>query len=112
MALGNLFNVPETDNQWNEYSFSLQAMIRDINRRIIELNGPQLPEFPLDPIIKGPHGVQLSEIQVAMDDINRTLGLQGFNYEDVDLADRNERSSWVWLLAQNIRQAAQLVGVG
>ncbi len=112
MGLGNVFNVPNSQEDWNQFSFSLQGVLRDVSRRILELNGPIVAEFPLDPISTSEPGVQLEGIQSMMDQINSTLNLQGFNYIDVDLSDEGQKTAWVWLLANNVREAAAAVGVG
>ncbi|MDE2020516.1 MAG: hypothetical protein KGJ13_09295 [Patescibacteria group bacterium] len=110
--IANLFNVPSTEEDWNEYSFSLQSTLRDINRRIYETQKIAVPEFILDPINLAEPYVQLYNLQNWMNDLNAILGIAGFDYIDVDFSQQGDLASWTWLLAKNIRQAANQVGIG
>jgi hypothetical protein len=110
-GVANVFNIPEDDISWKQWSFSLQANLRDINRRILETRNVIIPEYALDPFNLGEPGIQLEQLQVWMDDINAELGIAGFDYLDIDLADKGERTSWVILLSQNVRTATDQLGV-
>lgn len=112
MSVAPIFNVPNDQNEWNEFSFALQDALRNINAAILRDGGPQLPEFPLDPIALNEPGVQLEAIQSMLDGVNQELGIAGFDYIDVDLSNKDERATWIWLLANNVRQAANQLGVG
>ena len=111
MSVANLFNIPETRTDWSQWDFALQATLRDINRRILETRNIIIPEYPLDPFNEQTPGIQLEQLQVWMDDINAELGIAGFDYVDIDLRDRGERTSWVYLLARNIRTATDQLGI-
>jgi|SRR5579872_2493832 len=112
MAVANLFNIPNSKQDWNEYSFALQGTLRDINRRILETQNIALPEYILDPIDLNEPYVQLYNLQSWMNDINSVLGIAGFDYIDVDFRQQGNIASWTWLLATNIRQAAEPLRIG
>lgn len=112
MPVANLANVPNSAQSWNEYSFALQATLRDINQRIYANQSVNLPNFILDPLNVSDPSAQLFQLQEMMDGINSTLGLSGFNYISVDLNNEGQLASWVFLLFSNIKQAADKVGVG
>jgi hypothetical protein len=112
MAVANLFNIPNSKQDWNEYSFALQGTLRDINRRIYETQSVVIPEYILDPIDLNEPSVQLYNLQDWMNAINAELGIAGFDYIDVDFSQQGNLASWTWLLATNIRQAANQLRVG
>jgi hypothetical protein len=111
MGLGNIFNVPGTREEWDQWSFSLQAELRDITRRILETKNIFITQFCLDPFNPEEPGVTLFTLQQWMNQINAVLNISGFDYVDVDLKDIGERTSWIFLLSQNVRQAANQLGV-
>lgn len=49
-GLANLYNVPGTDEERAQWSFSHMAHHRDINARIYLLVKVALPEYILDPV--------------------------------------------------------------
>lgn len=112
MGIANLFNVPRTGADWNEYSFSLQAILRDINRRVYETQKIAIPEYVLDPLdIKEP-GVQLYNLQNWTNNISAILGVPNYDFVDVDINQQGNLASWTWLLATFVRQCANQVGIG
>lgn len=111
MALASIFNVPSTPLEWDQWAFSLQAELRDICRRILETKNVTVTQFCLDPFNIDEPGATLFQLQQEMNEINAELGLAGFDYIDVDLHDMGQRTSWIFLLSQNIRQAATQLGV-
>ncbi|MDE2097088.1 MAG: hypothetical protein KGL39_07565 [Patescibacteria group bacterium] len=112
MPVANLANVPDSPETWNEYSFSLQATLVDINQRILQQYSVYLPNYILDPFNINDPGAQLFQLQEMMNNINGTLNLSGFDYKEVNLQNREQVASWVFLLFTNIKQAADKVGVG
>lgn len=109
--IANLFNIPDDQATWNEYTFSLQGVIRDINRRIYEVDRVALPEYLVDPLNQSEPSSQLYGLQIMVNNINAVLGLSGYDYIDVDFQKPGQAASWTWLLANNLRQAAKIVGV-
>lgn len=111
MSLASVFNVPSSQQEWDEWGFSLQAELRDITRRILETKNVFIPQFCIYPFNPNEPGATLYQLQQWMNEINTTLTLNGFDYIDVDLSDMGQRISWVFLLSQNVREAANQLGV-
>lgn len=111
MGLASIFNIPNTDAEWSEWSFSLQAELRDISRLIFQQTHIALPQFCLDPFNRKEPGIQLYQLQQQMNGINAVTGFSGFDYVDVDLNNPSDLSSWIFLLSQNVRQAADKLGI-
>lgn len=109
--IANLFNIPNDQKSWDEYSFALQGVIRDVNRRIYETDNVALPEYLLDPLNLTDPSAQLYGLQTSMNNINAVLGISGYNYLDVSFQEPGETASWTWLLATNLREASKIVGV-
>lgn len=112
MPIGNIANIPDSDQSWNQWTFSLQAEIRDINRAIYQQRQIALPEYILDPLDRVEPGVQLEQLQDNLDLINEVLNIPGYDYEDIDLNNRGELTSWVFLLFTNLLAASNQLGVG
>lgn len=112
MPVANLLNIPNNSETWSEYSFSLQATLRDINEAIYRDKGIALPIYPLDPFNILQSAGQLYYLQTMMDNINQVLGLAGFDLVDVDLTKTADIPGWIWNVFTNIKQAADILGVG
>lgn len=112
MPVANLANIPNDVNSMNEWAFSLQAQIRDINRTIFQESGTILPEYSMDPFnIDEPYN-QLLQFQEMANNISAVLGVPGYDFEDVDLTDDGQRASWTWLVFVFMKQASDQIGVG
>jgi hypothetical protein len=110
--VANLSNIPSDVQSVNEYAFSLQAQIRDINRVIFEDSGITLPEYVIDPLNIDNPNAQLQQLQIMADNIGDVLNIAGYDLEDVDLSDQGQRASWVWLVFTFFKQASDQLHIG
>lgn len=107
-----IYNVPSTQQELDAWSFSHAAHHRDINRVIFQTLGINLPEYVLDPFdIRNP-GVWLEQHQQMHNNQDELLGIAGFDLVDVDLTDYNQLSGWIYLVAYEHKQAADILGIG
>lgn len=110
-SVANLFNIPDTQQRWDEWSFSLQSNLRDINTRILQLSNIQIPEYILDPFNFREPGDQLTQLQVWMNDITGVLGVAGYDFVDVNLSDKGELGEWIFLLSTKVRDINTELGI-
>lgn len=111
MALASLFNVPSTDTERAQWAFAHMAHHRDINRRLYELTLVALPEFILDPINIDDTGSWEYQHQQMHNDENQLLGIDGFDLTGLDWKNQNELAGWVYLNAQEHRQASDILEI-
>lgn len=112
MGIAGLYNVPGSPEELAQWSFINMAHHRDIILAIFNRSGIQLPEYPLDPIdIKDP-GTWMYNHQAMHNDMDRILGIAGFDLVDANWQDRGELAGWIFLHSQEHYQAATILGVG
>lgn len=115
MALANLYNVPTTKEQLDNWSFAHMAHHRDIVRVIYQVIALALPEYALDPVVPNEAGTEsdwerLHQTMHTQMDV--VLGIAPYNLLGLDWNDENKLSAWIQLNADEHRQAAQILGLG
>lgn len=97
MSSNSLLNVPRTEADWNIWSFNHMqehlAIIQAIKRR----RNIDLVQYQLDPIDFSNAKDFLERHQQSHLDFDGILGLQSNDLQDVDIADQNNRESFVYL---------------
>ena len=113
MSLATLLNVPSLDDPrtWSEFSFSNQDQHRQIATAVMDQLGVQLNVYPLDPIPPHNVGVWLGLHQQAHNDMESTLGIQGFDLSSVDFRDERQMAAWIRLHFTSHQQAASILGI-
>ena len=111
MGLANIYNVPTDQQTTDEWAFSHMAHHRDINRKIYELHGIEIPEYSLDPFDTNDTGTFCYQHQEMHNIQNAVLGIAGNDLTDVVWKDEEQRASWVQLNAIEHLQANQILGV-
>lgn len=100
MSVASLFNIPTTDTEMAQWSFSHQAHHRELNEAILRIYHIALPEYILDPVNLADPVAFLYQHQSWHDDIDAVLNLSGYDLTEVDWSDPGERAGWIWLNAQ------------
>lgn len=111
MGQADLVTQPYTKNDLNKWSFNHMAIHRDINRRIFELTGTNLPEYVLDPINAEDSGQWQYQHQLMHNNQNAVLGITGQDLLSVDFKDANILKAWLFLHFPEHQQAAALLGL-
>ena len=111
-GLANLYNVPGTDEERAQWSFSHMAHHRDINARIYLLVKVALPEYILDPVDVNNVGQWEYQHQLMHDAQNQLLGIQGQDLTGVDWKDPNLLAAWIWLQGNEHYQASEILEIG
>lgn len=111
-AIANLYNVPSTQNELDNWAFAHMAHHRDINRRIFELTQVRLPEYVLDPVNPRDPYVWLYQHQQLHNEMDALLGISGNDLLDVDFSDRDELAGWIWLNSSEHFQASNILEIG
>lgn len=111
-AVAALYNVPQSQTDFDQWAFAHAAHHRDIIRLIEQLGGPHLDEYVLDPLDPQNMGVWLYQHQFMHSQMDAALGISGFDLLDVDVTNPSEFAGWVWLNGQEHYQVANLLGIG
>lgn len=103
--------VPNTDDQWNQFSFNLRNEIDRINAAIQTQYNVNLPSYQLDPIPWDDVYTWLlnnSQAHIAFNDV---LGLQSQDLLAVDLSDIRQRAAWIFTNFLEVQSAEQKLGI-
>ncbi|MDE2099001.1 MAG: hypothetical protein KGL39_17235 [Patescibacteria group bacterium] len=111
-GIAGLYNVPSTQTELEQWSFAHAAHHIDINRAIYEKTGITLASYVLDPFDLNNPGVFLYQHQLMHEAQNGILEIKGYNLLDVNIKDQSEFAGWIWLVADEHYQAAQILGIG
>ena len=117
MAIGTLFTLPNTADDWLQFSFAnLDSHIK-IAAAIQKKYGTLISTYPLDPIPwldfdrKIINPVWLYNHQAAHNFQNAILGIEGNDLTVLDWSRPDEVASWIDLHANEHRVAAQRLGL-
>ena len=109
MAIAPLFNVPLSQSDLDVFSFHNA----DMHRRIVEAIGAtrniSLQLFPLDPIPLWGLAEWAVIHQSMHADFTTVLGFPGNDFSSLDLENAAALEAWIFLHAQEHRQAADLL---
>lgn len=104
-------NVPASPEEWARWGFAHRdhhLLIRDA----IQLrSGINLSSYDLDPIPFDNIEVWLERNQLAHNDMNNTLNLQGSSLQEVDLSNHEQAVAWVYLHLQEHTIAGARLGI-
>lgn len=112
MSLAGLYNVPETPDQFAQWSFINAAAHADINRVIFERVNVVISSFVLDPINPADLQNWLANHQIMHQQMDAVLGIAGYDLFDVDFTDRGQFASWIQSHASEHLQAGQILNLG
>lgn len=95
--LAYLLNVPQTDDEWQIFSWNHRFSHQQIINTIASKTGIRLTDWQLDPI--NPYDVPgfLERNSQAHIDMNNILGLQTIDLQDVNFQDYNQKQAWFFL---------------
>ena len=111
-VLAQLYNVPQTDQDWDRWSFSNHDALAQIVGAVAAQKNISLATYQVWPIDFDDIDNFLDANQQAHSDFNAALGLNGNDLLHVDLRDPNQRQSWVWLNAMEVQSACQVLKIG
>jgi hypothetical protein len=111
-AIAALYNVPSTKNDLSIWSFCHAAHHADINRLIFQLYGTTLASYVLDPLDINNTGPWLYQHQLMHQAQDEILGIDGFDLLDADFKDPNEFAGWIFINADEHKQAADILEIG
>ncbi len=114
MPIAALYEDPDTQGL-TSWVFAHMAHHRDIIRVLYELQQVQLQEFsldPFDPKDKDNLDTWLANHQTMHNDMDRVLGIAGYNLLQVDWGDRAALAVWLENHADEHYQAGQILNLG
>ncbi len=112
MTVATLFQRPETADEFSTWSFTHQAMHRDIARVIFEVSGIRLDEFVLDPFDPKDEASWATTHQIMHEQMNRVLGISGFPLNAVDWSNSDQLETWLRVHGNEHFQAGQILNIG
>lgn len=104
MSVLDIFNVPNTPEELQRWSFLHMALHRSENLAVLRQHGIILVENFLDPIDVTPNGSWFYDHQVMHNNVDQILGIEQFNLLDVDWEDSSQRIGWLQSHAQLHKQ--------
>jgi hypothetical protein len=111
-GLADLYNVPATDDEREQWAFAHMAHHRDINAQIYTLIKLALPEYVLEPIDINDTGTWDYQHQLMHDNQNFILGIEGQDLTGIDWKDQNLLAGWIWLNVSEHYQASAILEIG
>lgn len=111
-GIANLYNVPSTDEERSQWTFSHMAHHRDINAAIYNLIKIALPEYILDPVDASDPGQWEYQHQLMHDNQNSILGIEGQDLTGIDWKNQEILTAWVFLNGLEHVQASNILGIG
>ena len=112
MTVANLYNVFTEATGKDQFSFSNASLHALQNQAIFVGTGRELSSYVLDPIPTGENLVNWLEAhQDIHNQVNAILGIAGNDLTDVDFNNQEQVAAWVWLHAEEHRQAVQKLGI-
>ena len=110
--IAGLYNIASTPEELATWSFAHATHHVDINRIIFEQTGITLASYVLDPLDLKNAETWLYQHQQMHQTQNAILGIDGFDLLDVDFKDKNEFAGWVFVNADEHKQAADILEIG
>ena len=111
MSIASLFNVPETGDFWNVWSFANQDHHRIVCDAIFKQKSQFLPLYILDPMPLSDLSDWGRNHQQAHNDVNSILGTPGFDLTGLDLDNAGQVAAFIRLHATEHQVWAQQLGV-
>ncbi len=113
MSIAGIFDTPQTPEQQATWAFTHATHHADIVRVIYQKNSALvLQRYILDPFDPNDMDVWLDQHQFMHQQMDRVLGIAGFDLSEVDWNNASQRSAWIWLNAQEHLQAGTILGLG
>lgn len=106
-----LLNVPQSETDWDQWSFQLAQNIGDILRSLHEQRLANIADPQLFPIPANDIGRWLERTSSVVDEICSTLGISAADIEGVNLEDERERQAWVFTIFQELNAARQILRI-
>lgn len=111
MALANLFNIPENEEELFSLVFNNMDQHRLIVKALFDQRGVSLLLYTMDPLPPD-IGTWLQVHQQAHNDFTAALGIEGVDLTSVNFHDPEQLASWARLHGEEHRQAANILGFG
>lgn len=113
MTVAALLNIPETQDQYNEWSFAHAAHHRDCIRAATAKGSAGLQEFILDPInLQDGFGEWVYQHQTMHNQMNAALNTNGFDLTDTNWQDKGQLAAFIQNNENEHYQWATILGVG
>ncbi len=107
-----LTEIPRNIDDWNRWSFHHRSSHTAIRQAILQQGGPNLPEYQLYPIDFGHFTDFLQNNAQSHIDMLAVLGIPGEDLQDVDIRQENQLVAWIFLHAQDHRNAEMTLRIG
>lgn len=109
-GLAGIYNVPDDPKTLAVWSFNHASHHQQINAAIFSQYGIALPGYVLDPFVPGDTSWIYSH-QTMHNNQDAVLGIEGYDLTDVDFNDQGQLAGWIFLVADEHRQASAILGL-
>jgi hypothetical protein len=106
-----LLEVPKTQEEWDRWTQADKLDHDLIRQAILKNGGPNLGQYPLDPLPWNAVQQYLAWVQQTHNEMNSAIGAQGSDLQDTDLTDARQLEAWVWLHYQEQNTAGNILKV-
>ncbi|HKS73540.1 MAG TPA: hypothetical protein VJQ82_10120 [Terriglobales bacterium] len=106
-----LYENPREPQDWLRWSYHHRDSHSRIRIAIQNQGGPELPDYPVDPISQGHLGDFLQYNSQLHSDMNGVLKLQSSDLLDIDFENEQQRIAWIHLHAQEHFDAEAMLGI-
>jgi hypothetical protein len=100
-----LLNIPNSDSDWDRWSFDLDQNIKDIQQALLAQQKLALPQQQIYPRPNVDIQLWLERVSTALGEITSALKITSQDVENVDLDDERERQAWIWSVFSEVRDA-------
>ena len=111
MSVANIFNVPTSPEELEQWSTLHMILHRSENAAILAQYQTVLEEYVLDPIDQTPNSAWFQQHQLMHDNIDAILNIAQFNLINVDWSNTAQRIGWIQGHAQLHQQETDALGV-
>jgi hypothetical protein len=113
MSLPYIYSRPQSEDDWASWAFNHAVNHYDWILGVQRTKGiTGLQQFLLSPIDPENMGLWLYNHQIAHDQVNAALGMQGFNLLELDWRDTDQFALWLRLNGDEHQRVSTLLGVG
>lgn len=95
MSVPQLLNMPQSADEWTQWSFSHRDSHNRIRAAILKQSGISLTDYQIDPINPDAFAYFLQNNAQLHGDMDTVLQLQSVNLYDADLKDPAQLRAWI-----------------
>lgn len=109
--IAHLLNIPQSPSDWLDWGWHHYDDHRAIREKIVQLGGPDLPDYIINPIQQEDIANWLVRHQQLHIDMDGVLRLQSVDLQGVDFKDARQVQAWIFSNYQEHFAAREKLGI-